>query len=92
MKLVKKLYNGDWLDWIIRKVNTFLVKNGKFPYKPFLNDEFRDHEGIAELKECFDVIQEELLEASKVMIQQRQDQVNFLAAKANPPEKIGFRY
>jgi len=65
VKLVKKLYNGDWLDWIIRKVNTFLVKNGKFPYKPFLNDEFRDHEGIAELKECFDVIQEELLEASK---------------------------
>ena len=37
----------------------------------------------------FDV---ELLEASKLMIQNRQDQVNFLAAKANPPEKIGFRY
>ena len=37
----------------------------------------------------FDV---ELLEASKVMIQQRQDQVNFLVAKANPPEKIGFKY
>jgi hypothetical protein len=37
----------------------------------------------------FDV---ELLEASKTMIQQRQDQVNFLVAKANPPEKIGFRY
>ena len=37
----------------------------------------------------FDV---ELLEASKVMIQQRQDQVNFLVAKANPPEKIGFQY
>jgi hypothetical protein len=36
----------------------------------------------------FDV---ELLEASKVMIQQRQDQVNFLVAKANPPEKIGFK-
>ena len=37
----------------------------------------------------FDV---ELLEASKLMIQNRQDQVNFLVAKANPPEKIGFRY
>ena len=37
----------------------------------------------------FDV---ELLEASKTMIQQRQDQVNFLVAKTNPPEKIGFRY
>ena len=37
----------------------------------------------------FDV---ELLEASKIMIQQRQDAVNFLAAKANPPEKIGFKY
>ena len=37
----------------------------------------------------FDV---ELLEASKLMIQNRQDQVNFLVAKANPPEKIGFKY
>ena len=37
----------------------------------------------------FDV---ELLEASKVMIQNRQDQVNYLVAKANPTEKIGFRY
>jgi len=37
----------------------------------------------------FDV---ELLEASKLMIQNRQEQVNFLVAKANPPEKIGFRY
>ena len=37
----------------------------------------------------FDV---ELLEASKIMIQQRQDAVNFLAAKANPPKKIGFKY
>ena len=36
----------------------------------------------------FDV---ELLEASKVMIQQRQDAVNFLAAKANPPTTIGFK-
>ena len=35
----------------------------------------------------FDV---ELLEASKVMIQQRQDAVNLLAAKANPPTPIGF--
>ena len=36
----------------------------------------------------FDV---ELLEASKVMIQQRQDQVNYLVAKANPPAIIGFK-
>ena len=36
----------------------------------------------------FDV---ELLEASKVMIQNRQDQVNYLAAKANPPATIGFK-
>ena len=34
----------------------------------------------------------ELLEASKVMIQQRQDAVNTLADKANPPTPIGFRY
>ena len=32
----------------------------------------------------------ELLEASKVMIQQRQDAVNLLAYKANPPKPIGF--
>ena len=37
----------------------------------------------------FDV---ELLEASKIMIQNRQEQVNFLAAKANPPTTIGFKY
>tara|TARA_Y100000114_G_scaffold22480_1_gene18217 strand:+ start:641 stop:817 length:177 start_codon:yes stop_codon:yes gene_type:complete len=37
----------------------------------------------------FDV---ELLEASKVMIQQRQDAVNLLAYKANPPKPIGFKY
>ena len=36
----------------------------------------------------FDV---ELLEASKVMIQNRQDQVNYLVAKANPPATIGFK-
>ena len=36
----------------------------------------------------FDV---ELLEASKVMIQNRQDQVNYLAVKANPPATIGFK-
>ena len=36
----------------------------------------------------FDV---ELLEASKVMIQQRQDAVNFLASKANPPASFGFK-
>ena len=36
----------------------------------------------------FDV---ELLEASKVMIQQRQDAVNTLSAKADPPTPIGFR-
>ena len=36
----------------------------------------------------FDV---ELLEASKVMIQNRQDQVNYLAEKANPPATIGFK-
>lgn len=34
----------------------------------------------------------ELLEASKVMIQQRQDTVNTLADKANPPTPIGFKY
>jgi len=34
----------------------------------------------------------ELLEASKVMIENRQEQVNFLAAKMNPPAPIGFRY
>ena len=37
----------------------------------------------------FDV---ELLEASKLMIQNRQDQVNYLAAKANPPTPICFKY
>ena len=37
----------------------------------------------------FDV---ELLEASKVMIQQRQDAVNLLAYKANPPMPIGFKH
>lgn len=36
----------------------------------------------------FDV---ELLEASKLMIQQRQEAVNFLVAKSNPPAPIGFR-
>jgi hypothetical protein len=36
----------------------------------------------------FDV---ELLEASKVMIQQRQEAVNFLSVKANPPKPIGFK-
>ena len=36
----------------------------------------------------FDV---ELLEASKIMIQNRQEQVNYLAAKANPPATIGFK-
>ena len=35
----------------------------------------------------FDV---ELLETSKVMIQQRQDVVNTLLDKANPPRPIGF--
>ena len=35
----------------------------------------------------FDV---ELLEASKAMIQQRQDVVNTLLDKANPPRPIGF--
>ena len=34
----------------------------------------------------------ELLEASKVMIQQRQDAVNLLAYKANPPTPIGFKH
>ena len=32
----------------------------------------------------------ELLEASKVMIQQRQDADNTLADRANPPTPIGF--
>ena len=36
----------------------------------------------------FDV---ELLEASKIMIQNRQEQVNYLATKANPPATIGFK-
>lgn len=36
----------------------------------------------------FDV---ELLEASKLMIHQRQEAVNFLIAKSNPPTPIGFR-
>ena len=36
----------------------------------------------------FDV---ELLEASKIMIQNRQERVNYLAAKANPPATIGFK-
>jgi len=35
----------------------------------------------------FDV---ETLEASKLMIQNRQDTVNTLADKANPPSPIGF--
>ena len=35
----------------------------------------------------FDV---ELLETSKVMLQQRQDVVNTLLDKANPPKPIGF--
>jgi hypothetical protein len=34
----------------------------------------------------------ETLEASKLMIQQRQDVVNSLADQANPPEPIGFKY
>ena len=34
----------------------------------------------------------ETLEASKLMIQQRQDVVNSLADKANPPTPIGFRF
>ena len=37
----------------------------------------------------FDV---ELLEESKVMIQNRQEHINFLSAKANPPTTIGFKY
>ena len=37
----------------------------------------------------FDV---ELLETSKVMIQQRQDAVNLLAYKANAPTPIGFNH
>ena len=32
----------------------------------------------------------ETLEASKIMIQQRQDTVNTLLDKANPPKPIGF--
>lgn len=36
----------------------------------------------------FDV---ETLEASKLMIQQRQDAVNTLADQANPPKPIGFQ-
>jgi hypothetical protein len=36
----------------------------------------------------FDV---ELLEASKLMIQQRQDMVNTLSDKADPPKPIGFQ-
>jgi len=34
----------------------------------------------------------ETLEASKLMIQQRQDVVNSLADQANPPTPIGFKY
>ena len=34
----------------------------------------------------------ELLEASKIMIQQRQDTVNTLVDKINPPTPIGFKY
>lgn len=44
---------------------------------------------ISWVNEEFDV---ELLEASKVMIQNRQEHVNFLSAKANPPKPIGFKY
>ena len=40
------------------------------------------------VNEEFDV---ELLEASKLMIQQRQDAVNTLADQANPPKPIGFQ-
>ena len=43
---------------------------------------------ISWVNEEFDV---ELLEASKVMIQQRQDAVNTLADQANPPRPIGFQ-
>ena len=37
----------------------------------------------------FDV---ELLETNNVMIQHRQDAVNLLAYKANPPTPIGFKH
>ena len=43
---------------------------------------------ISWVNEEFDV---ELLEASKVMIQQRQDAVNTLADQAKPPRPIGFQ-
>jgi hypothetical protein len=43
---------------------------------------------ISWVNEEFDV---ELLEASKAMIQQRQDVVNTLADQANPPKPIGFQ-
>ena len=43
---------------------------------------------ISWVNEEFDV---ELLEASKAMIQQRQDTVNTLSDQANPPRPIGFQ-
>ena len=43
---------------------------------------------ISWVNEEFDV---ELLEASKAMIQQRQDAVNTLADQSNPPRPIGFQ-
>ena len=43
---------------------------------------------ISWVNEEFDV---ELLEASKAMIQQRQDAVNTLADQTNPPRPIGFQ-
>lgn len=34
----------------------------------------------------------ETLETSKLMIQQRQDSINLMVDKTNPPYPIGFRY
>lgn len=65
LSLVEKLFYSDFVDRLTIRLNTILVKNGKFPYKPFLNEELSSHAGVVELLENFDDVREELLNASR---------------------------
>ena len=65
MVLMERLFNSDLFDLLTMRLCDLLVKNGKYPYKPFLNDELKDHAGVCELLDNFDHVRDELLEASR---------------------------
>lgn len=64
MSRIKYLYYADLLDHISVIVNSYLVRNGKYPYKPFLDDEFKDHPVVKDIKANFEDVKSELLNAS----------------------------